>query len=117
MDDAQGTTRQDPPTLAWRSGGDPHTASLWLDAPTGPASEPLDGSTTADVVVVGAGLAGLWTAYYLLEHDPALDVLLVEADAVGHGATGRAGGWCSAGSPADAAAVADRHGTEAADAL
>lgn len=117
MDDAQGTTRQDPPTLAWRSGGDPHTASLWLDAPGVPPAEPLDGSTTADVVVVGAGLAGLWTAYYLLEHDPALDVLLVEADAVGHGATGRAGGWCSAGSPADAAAVADRHGTEAAVAL
>ncbi|HWJ84856.1 MAG TPA: FAD-dependent oxidoreductase [Cellulomonas sp.] len=59
-------------------------------------TEPLDGDTTADVVVVGAGLAGLWTAYYLLDADAALDVLLVDAGVVGDGASTRGLGACSA---------------------
>ncbi len=75
---------------------------------------PLDGDTTADVVVVGGGLTGLWTAYYLLEADPALDVLVVEAGRVGAGAAGHATGTASAGA---AAAVARQHGAEAARAL
>ena len=69
------------------------------------------------MVVVGAGLTGLWTAYYLLEADPALDVLLVEAQAVGYGASGRNGGWVSALLPLSGDELARRHGHEAADAM
>jgi glycine/D-amino acid oxidase-like deaminating enzyme len=50
--------------------------------------------------VVGAGLTGLWTAYYLLRDDPDLDVVVLEAETAGFGASGRNGGWCSALFPA-----------------
>lgn len=94
--------------------------SLWWDqiASDEPdqrtARPPLDGDTTADVVVVGAGLTGLWTAYYLHEADPSLDVLLVEQEVAGFGASGRNGGWCSALFPQSGGALARRHGREAA---
>ena len=34
----------------------------------------LDGDTDADVAIVGGGLTGLWTAWYLLRRDPSLRV-------------------------------------------
>lgn len=106
------------PVLAWTAGRDLAGLSLWFDqvAADGPLEprDPLDGDTTADVVVVGAGLTGLWTAYYLLEADPALDVLVVEQAVAGYGASGRNGGWCSALFPVSAEALARRHGEEAA---
>ena len=58
---------------------------------------PLDGRRRADVVVVGGGYSGLWTAWYLLARDPALDVLVIEAETVGFGASGRNGAWLSPG--------------------
>jgi len=78
---------------------------------------PLDGDTTADVVVVGAGYTGLWTAYYLLEADPSLDVLVLDAHVAGFGASGRNGGWCSALFPVGPDALARRHGAAAAHAM
>ncbi|MGI9157688.1 MAG: NAD(P)/FAD-dependent oxidoreductase [Marmoricola sp.] len=48
------------------------------------------------MVVVGAGLTGLWTAYYLRRADPGLRVAVLEAEVAGFGASGRNGGWCSA---------------------
>lgn len=60
---------------------------------------PLDGSVTVDVAILGAGLTGLWTAYYLLQHDPALRVAIVEQEIAGYGASGRNGGWLSPGFP------------------
>ncbi|NTW39104.1 MAG: FAD-dependent oxidoreductase [Cellulomonadaceae bacterium] len=77
----------------------------------------LDRPTDADVVVVGAGLTGLWTAYYLAQADPSLDILVVEQETVGFGASGRNGGWCSALFPQSAAALARRHGEPAAQAM
>ncbi len=79
--------------------------------------EPLDGDTTADVCIVGAGYTGLWTAYYLNRLDPSLDVLVVEAETAGFGASGRNGGWCSALLPQGVEAMARRHGREAALAM
>ena len=79
--------------------------------------DPLDGDAQADVVVVGAGLTGLWTAYYLLEADPSLDVLMVEAEVAGFGASGRNGGWCSALLPLSGDELARRHGHDAAAAM
>jgi glycine/D-amino acid oxidase-like deaminating enzyme len=52
----------------------------------------LPGSRTADVCIVGAGYGGLWTAYALKQGDPSLDVVIVEAEVAGYGASGRNGG-------------------------
>ena len=78
---------------------------------------PLGGDTTVDVAIVGGGLTGLWTAYYLLERDPSLRVAVLEKHIAGFGASGRNGGWCSALFPASTAALARRHGRPAALAM
>ncbi len=44
---------------------------------------PLAGDITADVVVVGGGFTGLWTAYFLTQADPDLGVVVLEQDSVG----------------------------------
>jgi glycine/D-amino acid oxidase-like deaminating enzyme len=56
----------------------------------------LPGPASYDVAIVGAGLTGLWTAYYLRRADPALRVVVLEQEIAGFGASGRNGGWCSA---------------------
>lgn len=94
------------------------TLSLWHDTmPTGEwtAARPaLEGYHEADVVIVGAGYTGLWTAYYLLQRDPTLHVVLLEAQVVGFGASGRNGGWCSALLPMSLDAIAAQHSHDAA---
>lgn len=85
--------------------------SLWADlTPEGPPPAPLDGDAEADVIIVGAGLTGLWTAHSLLVADPSLSVLVLEGERVGFGASGRNGGWCSALFPTSTAGLARRHG-------
>ncbi len=61
----------------------------------GPATT-LAGRHSADVVIVGAGFSGLWTAYWLTEFSPQTTIAVVEAERVGFGASGRNGGWLSA---------------------
>ena len=46
----------------------------------GPTRAPLTQDQSVDVAIVGAGYTGLWTAYYLLEADPSLSVLVLEAE-------------------------------------
>lgn len=58
---------------------------------------PLPGNIDADVCIVGAGYTGLWTAYYLKKADPSLNVVVVEREFAGFGASGRNGGWLSGG--------------------
>lgn len=72
--------------------------SLWHDRCPGSwtPGAPLPGDTEADVVIVGAGFTGLWTAYHLARLDPAVRVCIVERQVAGFGASGRNGGWCSA---------------------
>ena len=79
--------------------------------------EPLPGDLHADVAIIGGGLTGLWTAYYLLEIDPGLDIVVLEKHIAGFGASGRNGGWCSALFPASTAALERRHGLDAALAM
>lgn len=54
---------------------------------------PLPGDTRTNVCIVGAGYTGLWAALYLKEQAPELDVLVVEKEFAGFGASGRNGGW------------------------
>lgn len=57
---------------------------------------PLAADATADVVIVGGGYTGLWTAYFLTERDPNLGVVVLEQDICGGGPSGRNGGFASA---------------------
>lgn len=89
--------------------------SFWLeDLPPGPDRPALEGGRTADVAVVGAGFTGLWTAWELLRRRPGADVVVLEAEHVGFGASGRNGGWCSAGLPLKLDTIAERAGADAA---
>jgi len=74
----------------------------------------LPGDTDADVVVVGAGFTGLWTAYYLLRAEPSLRVLVLESEVAGFGASGRNGGWCSSLFPTSEQQLARLGGAAAA---
>jgi glycine/D-amino acid oxidase-like deaminating enzyme len=75
------TAYQDQPSRS------PWIAQLAADGPP----RPLAADTRTDVVVVGAGIAGVATAFFTLR-DTAHRVLLVERDRVGRGATGRNAG-------------------------
>nr|WP_306440046.1 FAD-dependent oxidoreductase [Brevibacterium sp. 91QC2O2] len=57
--------------------------------------ERLEGDVYADVVIVGGGYTGLWTAYWLKTYDPGLKIVILEQEYVGFGASGRNGGWIS----------------------
>ena len=79
-----------------------HLANLlpeqwWLDSdPLEPKSHPaLIGEDGADLVVIGAGYTGLWTALLAKERDPSRDVVVLEQLETGAGASGRNGGFCS----------------------
>jgi glycine/D-amino acid oxidase-like deaminating enzyme len=51
----------------------------------------LDAAADADIAVVGAGIAGVSTAYQLLKHTKS-SVILIDAGRIAHGATGRNAG-------------------------
>jgi glycine/D-amino acid oxidase-like deaminating enzyme len=57
----------------------------------------LDGDATADVCIIGAGYTGLWTAWYLKQANPSLQVIVLEKEFAGFGASGRNGGWLTGG--------------------
>jgi glycine/D-amino acid oxidase-like deaminating enzyme len=68
---------------------------FWLDHPDSPALRaPLEGAREADLVVVGGGLTGLWTA--LLAAEEGKRVVLLEGERLAFGASGRNGGFCAA---------------------
>ena len=52
----------------------------WLEE-AGPVepTRSLEGDTTADVVIVGAGYLGLWTAWQLKTLEPGLDIVVLES--------------------------------------
>jgi hypothetical protein len=88
--------------------------SLWFDGLPDPlvARPSLTGDLDADVVIVGGGFTGLWTAYALLERAPDLCVVVVEQSVVGSGASGRNGGWASALFAASRDDLARTHGAD-----
>jgi glycine/D-amino acid oxidase-like deaminating enzyme len=69
----------------------------WLDDPARPdVLPPLVGRAAADLVVVGGGYSGLWTALRAVERDPGRSVVVLEAGACGYEASGRNGGFAAA---------------------
>ncbi|KNB51243.1 FAD-dependent oxidoreductase [Streptomyces caatingaensis] len=69
----------------------------WLDDPGRPGPRPaLVGDEHCDLLVVGGGYSGLWTALNAKERDPGRDVVLIEAEECGWAASGRNGGFCAA---------------------
>ena len=58
---------------------------------------PLPGDCDVDICIIGAGYTGLWSAYYLKKADPSLNILIVEKNFAGFGASGRNGGWLTGG--------------------
>ncbi|MBP1161285.1 MULTISPECIES: FAD-binding oxidoreductase [Rhodococcus] len=68
----------------------------WFDVTSAPAPLPaLDATISTDLLVVGGGYTGLWTAVLAKEANPDQRVVLVESSTVGHAASGRNGGFCS----------------------
>jgi glycine/D-amino acid oxidase-like deaminating enzyme len=67
----------------------------WLARQASDPAPPLSGRCEADVAVVGAGLTGLWTALHLKRLDPRREVVVLEQETVGYGASGRNAGILS----------------------
>ena len=75
-----------------------HDAHGWWIAEAGaPAPQPaLKADVDADVVVIGGGFTGMWSAWHLLEAEPDLRIVLLEGDRCGFGPSGRNGGFVQA---------------------
>lgn len=68
---------------------------MWLDIDR-PRYPTLTGPTTCDLVVIGGGYTGLWTALHAARRDPDQRIVLVEANRIGWAASGRNGGFVEA---------------------
>jgi glycine/D-amino acid oxidase-like deaminating enzyme len=87
-----------PPTSADRAGyADAEPRPFWLAAlPAREPSAPLRGDAEADLCIVGGGFTGFWAALQAKADDPGRDVVLLEAETIGFGASGRNGGFAIA---------------------
>lgn len=67
--------------------------SFWLSRAAYEPDEPLRTRIRADVAVIGGGFTGLSTAFELKEREPGLEVVLLEREVIGFGASGRTGAF------------------------
>ena len=80
-----------------RAFADAKPEPFWLNDPARPAPEPaLTKDISTDLLVIGAGYTGLWTALLAKEADPSREVVLLEAGEAATGASGRNGGFVDA---------------------
>jgi glycine/D-amino acid oxidase-like deaminating enzyme len=101
-------------TKVRRNGG----VSFWYaDGPLPEREPPLSGGRTADVCIVGAGFTGLWAAYYLKRARPELEIVVLEREFAGFGASGRNGGWLSSQFAGPRERLAQTHGHDGVLAL
>jgi glycine/D-amino acid oxidase-like deaminating enzyme len=71
-------------------------APFWTDQPGAPAiCPPLVASTECDLVIIGGGFTGLWTAILAKKQNPGRDVVLLEGETIAFGGSGRNGGFIS----------------------
>ncbi len=68
--------------------------SFWLAEAYTP-NPPLSGQVQADVAIIGGGITGLSSAYHLKQRYPHKQIVLIEGQAVGFGASGRNSGFIS----------------------
>jgi glycine/D-amino acid oxidase-like deaminating enzyme len=69
-----------------------NTIYWWETEPVVPGPA-LEGTHRADVCIVGGGYTGMWTAYFLKQAEPSLDVAIVERSWAGSGASGHNDGY------------------------
>ncbi len=69
---------------------------LWFEHPDPGPRPALDGDLEVDLAIVGGGFTGLWAALMAAEDDPGRRIVVVEADRVAAGASGRNGGFVDA---------------------
>ena len=74
---------------------------------------PLSGHADADIVIIGGGFAGLATGFSLMERD-VRDCVLLEAETIGHGASGRNGGFVFGGFSLDTVDLVNQLGRDEA---
>lgn len=84
------------------------STSHWLDR------SPAISKKTYDAVIVGAGISGLSTAYWLKREDPSLKVAIVEKSRLAFGASGRNAGFVTCGSVEHFNRMINKHGMERA---
>jgi len=75
---------------------DASTTPFWLDRPRPAEAAPLGGAIEADLAIVGGGFTGLWAAVLAKRERPEREVVLLEAETAGWGASGRNGGFVDA---------------------
>lgn len=84
------------------------TVSYWMD-------RNRTRKIQSDIVIVGGGIAGLSTAYWLNKEDPALKIAVVEKGQLGDGATGRNAGFITCGSVEHYNRLVGKHGAQEAE--
>lgn len=91
----------------------PWPTSLWVEAREHHNFNESSLGQSPDVLIVGAGYTGLWSAIHLKEARPDVDVMIVDAVGPGFGASGRNGGWCSGLFPVELDSLENLHGRAA----
>ena len=92
-----------------------HAIYWWETEPVVPGP-PLEGAIDCDVCIVGGGYTGLWTALFLKEAEPSLDVQVVEAEWAGAGASGHNDGYAMTVLDMSLHHLVEHHGVERAGA-
>jgi glycine/D-amino acid oxidase-like deaminating enzyme len=85
------------------------SVSYWQDTDAGHLLR-----VDCDVLIIGAGLAGLSTSYWLRKKDPTLRVVIVDRGRIGEGASGRNGGFITSGSTEHFSRMAAAYGEDKA---
>ena len=87
-------------------------SSLWQGKQNITYRKPISKNDSFDVVIIGAGFSGLWSAFHLKQFQPNLKIAVLEKEYVGFGASGRNGGWASAEYPTSSNRLIKENGLE-----
>ena len=87
-------------------------SSLWQGKQNIKYRKPISKNDSFDVVIIGGGFSGLWSAFHLKQFQPNLKIAVLEKEYVGFGASGRNGGWASAEYPTSSNRLIKENGLE-----